>query len=143
MSAVQGHQERCTGGWATDQLVQTLVGVLQGCILSPLLFNILLEVVMALATTDVEFEALISGHRISNLRFADDIYSRFADDIYSPYSRYSILRQHSIRWIIISFYRGCNVRSASMLQPFIGLSLILPAGLKLSTCVEQLHLHVR
>ena len=28
---------------------------------------------MALATTDVEFGALISGHRISNLRFADDI----------------------------------------------------------------------
>ena len=28
---------------------------------------------MALATTDVEFVALISEHRISNLRFADDI----------------------------------------------------------------------
>ena len=28
---------------------------------------------MALATTDVEFGALISGHRISSLRFADDI----------------------------------------------------------------------
>ena len=52
---------------------KTLVGVLQGCTLSPLLFNILLEVVMALATTNVEFEALISGHRISNLWFADDI----------------------------------------------------------------------
>ena len=28
---------------------------------------------MALATTNVGFGALISGHRISNLRFADDI----------------------------------------------------------------------
>ena len=28
---------------------------------------------MTLTTTDVEFRALISGHRISNLRFADDI----------------------------------------------------------------------
>ena len=52
---------------------KTLVGVLQGCIMSPLLFNTLVEVVMTLATTDVEFRALISGHRISNLRFADDI----------------------------------------------------------------------
>ena len=38
---------------------KTLVGVLQGCILSPLLIYILLEVVMALATTNVEFGALI------------------------------------------------------------------------------------
>ena len=52
---------------------KTLVGVLQSCILSPLLFNILREVVMAFATTDVYFGALISRHRISNLRFADDI----------------------------------------------------------------------
>ena len=52
---------------------KTFVGILQGCILSPLLFNILLEVVMVLATTDVEFGALISRHRIINLRFADDI----------------------------------------------------------------------
>ena len=52
---------------------KTLVGILQGCILSPLLFNNLLEVIMALITTDVEFGASTSGHRISNLRFADDI----------------------------------------------------------------------
>ena len=47
---------------------KTLVGVLQGCILFPLLFNILVKIVMALPTTDVEFGALISRHRISNLQ---------------------------------------------------------------------------
>ena len=52
---------------------KTLVGVLQGCILSPLLINSILEVVMALATTEPELGALISEHIISNLRFADDI----------------------------------------------------------------------
>ena len=51
---------------------ETLVGVLQGCVLSPLLFNIMLEVVMALADID-EAGILVSGDRISNLRFADDI----------------------------------------------------------------------
>jgi len=51
---------------------ETLVGVLQGCVLSPLLFNIMLEVVMALADVD-EAGILVSGARISNLRFADDI----------------------------------------------------------------------
>jgi hypothetical protein len=49
---------------------ETLVGVLQGCALSPLLFNVMLEVVMALADVD---DIGTSGHRISNLRFADDI----------------------------------------------------------------------
>jgi len=48
------------------------VGVLQGCVLSPLLFNVMLEVVMALADVD-ETGIMLSGYRISNLRFADDI----------------------------------------------------------------------
>ena len=55
-------------------LFKTLVGVLQGCILSPMLFNILLEVVMALAVSDADdLGALISGCRISHLHFTDDI----------------------------------------------------------------------
>ena len=41
--------------------------------LSPLLFNILLEVVIALALENNEFGAKVSGFCISNLRFADDI----------------------------------------------------------------------
>ena len=62
--------------WVDGELTnwfKPLVGVSQGCFLSPMLFNILLKIVMALATTDVEFGALISGRRISNLQFADDI----------------------------------------------------------------------
>jgi len=52
---------------------ETIVGVLQGCMLSPLLFNIFLEIIMAMAMKDVDAGAVISGYVISNLRFADDI----------------------------------------------------------------------
>ena len=51
----------------------TISGVRQGCMLSPLLFNILLEVVIALALENNEFGAKVSGFCISNLHFADDI----------------------------------------------------------------------
>ena len=51
----------------------TIVRVLQGCILSPLLFNIFLEVIMAMAMEDSHAGAVISGEVIGNLRFADDI----------------------------------------------------------------------
>ena len=51
----------------------TVVGVLQGCILLPLLFIIFLEVVMALVLDGNEISADINGHCISNIRFADDI----------------------------------------------------------------------
>ena len=52
---------------------QTKVGVRQGCIISPQLFNILLELVMAYATTDSAIGIHIQGQLINNLRFADDI----------------------------------------------------------------------
>ena len=52
---------------------QTTVGVMQGCVISPQLFNILLEVVMLYATHNVNIGAKIQGQLISNLRFADDI----------------------------------------------------------------------
>ncbi len=52
----------------------TSVGVRQGCVISPQLFNILLELVMLYATHDVNVGAKIQGQLISNLRFADDIY---------------------------------------------------------------------
>ena len=51
----------------------TVLGVLQGCMLSPLLFDIFLEVVMALVLDENDIGADITGHCISNLRFADDI----------------------------------------------------------------------
>jgi len=52
---------------------ETIVGVLQGCMLSPLLFNIFLEIIMARALNDVNAGAVLNGNVISNLQFADDI----------------------------------------------------------------------
>ena len=53
-----------TGGW-----FKTTVGVRQGCLLSPTLFNIL----MADALEDHKSAVSIGGRTISNLRFGDDI----------------------------------------------------------------------
>jgi hypothetical protein len=52
---------------------ETGVGVMQGCVLSPLLFNIFLELIICRSLADVEVGVMIGGTIISNLRFADDI----------------------------------------------------------------------
>ena len=56
---------------------ETTVGMKQGCILSPMLFNVFLEAIMSRAITEdetgEELGAMIGGTVVSNLRFADDI----------------------------------------------------------------------
>ena len=52
---------------------QTIVGVWQGCLLSPILFNLFLERIMTDALEDHEGTVSIGGRTITSLRFADDI----------------------------------------------------------------------
>ena len=52
---------------------RTTVGVRQGCLLSPTLFNIFLGRIMTNALEDHEGTVNIGGRTITDLRFADDI----------------------------------------------------------------------
>ena len=56
-----------------DQEWPTTVGVRQGCLLSPTLFNIFLKRIMCEALDDHEGSVSIGGRLITNFRFADDI----------------------------------------------------------------------
>ena len=66
MSAVLVHG--ATGEW-----FHTSVRVLQGCLLSPILFNIFLEDIMTHALENYNGTVSIGGRKITNLRFADAI----------------------------------------------------------------------
>ena len=52
---------------------KTTVGIRQGCLLSPVLFNVFIEKIMADIQNNHTSSISIGGLSISNLRFADDI----------------------------------------------------------------------
>ena len=52
---------------------RTTVEVRQGCLLSPILFNIFLKRIMSDPLEEYDRKVSIDGRNITNLRFADDI----------------------------------------------------------------------
>ena len=56
-----------------EEWFRTTVGVRQGCLLSPTLFNIFLKRIMSDALEEHDGKVSIGGRNITNLRFADDI----------------------------------------------------------------------
>ena len=77
INAIQNLYDKATSAvcfnGSTGDWFRTTVGVRQGCLLSPTLFNIFLETIMADALEDHKSTVSIGGRTISNLRFADDI----------------------------------------------------------------------
>ena len=66
---------------STGEWFRTTVGVRQGCLLSPTLFNIFLERIMSDALEEHAGKVSIGGRTITNLRLANDISKRLAQDI--------------------------------------------------------------
>ena len=66
-------QETVRTGHGTTDWFQMGKGVLQGCILSPCLFNLYAEFIMQNARLDEALAGIkIAGRNINNLRYADD-----------------------------------------------------------------------
>ena len=58
---------------STGEWFRTTVGVRQGCLLSPTLFNIFLVRILSDALEEHDGKLSIGGRTITSLRFADDI----------------------------------------------------------------------
>ena len=65
---------------STGEWFRTTVGVRQGCLLSPTLFNIFLERIMCDALDDHEGIVSIGGRLVTNFRFADDLVVNAEDE---------------------------------------------------------------
>ena len=77
INAIQNLYDKATNAvcfnGSTGDWFRTIVGVRQGCLLSPTLFYIFLERIVADTLEDHKSTVSIGGRTISNLRFADDI----------------------------------------------------------------------
>ena len=75
IQVIKNHYDKATGGVllnsSTGDWFQTTVGVQQGCLLSPTLFNIFLERITTEALEDHEGTVSIGDRAITNLCFAD------------------------------------------------------------------------
>ena len=68
-----GQEATVRAGHGTTDWFQTAKGVLQGCILSPCLFNLYAEYIMRNAgLEETQAGVKIAGGNINNLRYADD-----------------------------------------------------------------------
>ena len=68
-----GQEATVRTGYGTADWFQNGKGVCQGCILSPLLFNLYVEYIMRNARLDeAQAEIKIARRNIDNLRYADD-----------------------------------------------------------------------
>ena len=72
-SIYESTQAKVKKGSVTTSTLSTNQGVIQGCPLSPHLFNLFLEMVMNEAIKDYEGGIDVGGELISNLRYADDV----------------------------------------------------------------------
>ena len=102
--------------------------VLQGCVLSPLLFNIMLEVVMALGEENQTLGISVSGTVCSNLRFADDI-SLLADNQEDLQSKADSLQEASSRFGLKISCSKTEVQCVSRNPAIMNINI---AGIKLN-----------
>ena len=69
-----GQEATVRTGYGTTDRFQIGIGVHEGCIMSPCLYNLYLEYIMRNARLDEAQAGIkIAGRNISNVRYADDI----------------------------------------------------------------------